>query len=375
MLTLIFILFLTLFIISLAWVVYPVFVYPYLLRRLAMKRKRMDFFEAFPSPPPRVSFVIIAHNEEKAISEKLENTLSLDYPQDRFEVIVASDGSTDATNEIVQKFAGRGVRLFAPEKRVGKTPITNMVARECNGEILVFSDATGEFSKNAVKSLVKSLYLPSVGCATGRVAYRYSGSSVDEGFRTYQNRLVPLRRVESDFHTEVSVSGSIHAVRKEHFSEIPSHLPADLHLPYTIARQGLRTVYVDDAVSVEETRKEAGREYNGRVRAAILAYSFVNFLKNHRGEIEDGRYLFQVFSHKVMRWFMPQALLALLVSSLFLSVFIKFFWIVFLTQALFYLTAFLSHTLSGRFKLPPITGVPLFFTISNIAFLEGFFRG
>lgn len=120
---------------------------------------------------PSVTFLITAYNEERNIGAKLEQTLALNYPSDRLEIIVASDGSTDRTDEIVRSFADRGVRLVRVEGRVGKTETQNRAVREARGEIIVFSDATTRYEPDAVRMLVRNYADPGVGAVSGRYEY------------------------------------------------------------------------------------------------------------------------------------------------------------------------------------------------------------
>src|SRR5215470_10998048 len=135
---------------------------------------------------PRVSVIIAAYNEERDIEAKLENSLALDYPRDRMEIIVASDGSTDRTDDIVRAFADRGVRLFRCEGGMGKTAVSNLAAGAASGEILVFSDATGMWNRDAVAEMASHFADPRVGCVSGRVGYRYDVSPASRGFGAYQ---------------------------------------------------------------------------------------------------------------------------------------------------------------------------------------------
>ena len=122
---------------------------------------------------PTVSLIISAYNEEEAIAAKLQNTLELDYPKDRLEIIVASDGSTDRTDEIVRGFADRGVTLIRFEGGMGKTAVLNAAVQHARWEVLIFSDATGMYSRNAVARMAGHFADPRVGCVSGRVGYTY----------------------------------------------------------------------------------------------------------------------------------------------------------------------------------------------------------
>jgi cellulose synthase/poly-beta-1,6-N-acetylglucosamine synthase-like glycosyltransferase len=285
--------------------------YPLLVRALARLRPR-PFAPA--AIEPTVSFLIAAYNEEAVIAKKLENTLALDYPREKLEIVVASDASTDGTHAIVRGFAERGVRLFVPAEHLGKTGTANAAVPTTRGEILVFSDATGMYNPEALRALVRSFADPGVGAVTGRVLYRYDESATARGFAAYQRLVVPQRRAESVFGTETSVSGSIHALRRERFAAAPPELSFDIVHPLHVAMAGQRTVYEDGATSLEEARSRPEDEFRSRVRIAVRMWSFVPYLLPRLPRCRDRMYVFQVLSHKLLRW-LSAPLLALAVVS------------------------------------------------------------
>jgi cellulose synthase/poly-beta-1,6-N-acetylglucosamine synthase-like glycosyltransferase len=285
--------------------------YPLLVRGLALLRPR----PFRPAPiEPTVSFLIAAYNEEAVIAEKLENTLALDYPRDKLEIVVASDGSTDGTHAVVERFAERGVRLFVPEGHLGKTGTANAAVPTTRGEILVFSDATGMYNREAVRALVRNFADARVGAVTGRVLYRYDESVTARGFEAYQRLVVPQRRAESVFGTETSVSGSIHAVRRERFAAAPPELSFDIVHPLHVALSGQRTVYEAEATSLEDARSRPEDEFRSRVRIAVRMWSFVPYLLARLPSCRDAMYVFQVVSHKLLRW-LSAPLLALAAAA------------------------------------------------------------
>jgi cellulose synthase/poly-beta-1,6-N-acetylglucosamine synthase-like glycosyltransferase len=268
---------------------------------------------------PRVSFIITAHNEERDIARKVDNTLALEYPRDRLEILVASDGSTDRTHSIVEGYAGRGVRLAATPRRVGKTAATQRAVGEAGGELLVFSDATGLYNPDALRHLCRAAADPEVGCVSGRVEYEYGDSLLSRGFRLYQRYEKALRRAESACGSLTSVSGSIHAVRRALFPSAQAHQNYDLLLPLALARRGLRAVYENEAVSMETARTRARDEFQARVRAAIRAFSYLGELRRFGWVLNYPFFVWAVVSHKILRWFTPLWLILLLCGHLFLA--------------------------------------------------------
>src|SRR5262245_26816740 len=164
---------------------------------------------------PRVSVIIAAYNEERDIEAKLKNTLALDYPRDRMEIIVASDCSTDQTDEIVSGFSAQGVILYRQPGRFGKTVAQNRAVKISSGAILVFSDATTMYEPDAVRKIVRSFADPEVGCVAGQLIYAdASSSAVGCGCRSYWGYEKFLKRCESQVDSLIGVSGCLYAVRR-----------------------------------------------------------------------------------------------------------------------------------------------------------------
>lgn len=342
--------------------------YPLLVQLLARLRPRPVRRSAIE---PEVSLIIAAYNEEKSIEAKLENTLALDYPRDRLEVVIASDGSTDRTHEIVRAWADRGVRLFVPDRHLGKTGTANLVVPTTRGEILVFSDATGIYNRGALRALVANFADASVGAVTGRVAYRYDGSVAAHGFADYQRFVVPQRKAESRFGSETSVSGSIHAVRRSSFRSAPAELSFDMVHPLHVAQAGQRTVYEDGAESLEVARTRASEEFRTRVRLAVRAYSFIPYLLRGLPGCRDPLFVFQVLSHKLLRWLSPIFLALAAAASLALAPRGGAWLIPPLAFGLLAVLATLGWLASRSGSSARLLAAPLFFATINLAFLVG----
>ena len=165
---------------------------------------------------PRVTFLITAYNEEHSIAAKLENTLSLDYPGEKLEVIVASDGSTDSTDTIVKQFHDQGVILNRVEGRVGKTETQNQTVAKATGDIIIFSDATTNYKKDAIRNIVQNYADPQVGAVSGRYEYiNPTGAAVGLGtvlFWKYENL---IKRLQTRIHTITGCCGCIYSVRRD----------------------------------------------------------------------------------------------------------------------------------------------------------------
>jgi len=316
---------------------------------------------------------VVAHNEAQAIGSKLENTLALDWPRERLEVIVASDASDDGTDEIVAPHRDPRVRLVRNPERGGKTATTALAVAAARGSVLVFSDATGVYDRGALRALVAPLADPSVGAVSGRVTYRYGDSETARGFRLYQRFVVAQRQAEPALGGVTSASGSIHSLRREVFEPVPAHLSYDMVVPALCAMHGQRCSYAPDATSLEQSRERASEEFAARVRIAVRAYGFLAWLWRERARIRRRSYLWQLFFHKVLRWFSPHLLALLLVSHALLATQGGIaLWLLPPHAGLWLLAAALVR-FEGRLRFPGSAPLLLFAT-ANAAQAVGFWR-
>lgn len=319
---------------------------------------------------PAVTFLITAYNEEKKIRKKLENTLGLDYPTDKLEIIVASDGSTDRTDEIVKEFEDKGVVLHRVEGRVGKTETQNQTVRIARGDIIIFSDATTEYKKDAVRKIVRNYSDPSVGAVSGRYEYvNPTGAPVGQGtilFWKYENF---VKSRQTRIKTITGCCGCIYSVRKDLYAPLPGDIISDLVEPLKILEKGYRVAFEQDAIAYEKTEEGVSDEFSMRVRVITRAMNGLAYVKSLLNPLKYPFVSFQLNSHKVFRWLIPFFLIIILLCNpLLLN---KGFYIAtFLLQILFYasaLTAWVMERFDRRIKL---LSIPLFFCLINLASLR-----
>lgn len=317
---------------------------------------------------PSVTIIITAYNEELALAAKLEETLALDYPENNLEVIVASDCSSDRTDEIVREFAPRGVRLHRQTQRLGKTAAQNAAVSLASGEIILFSDATTVYQPNVLRTLMPNFADPSVGCATGRLVYTDSAkSSVGHGARSYWSYESLLRKHESSVCSLIGVCGCLYAVRRSSYVPLDHEACSDFVIATKMVEQGLRAVYEPDAVCTEETNTEANKELNTRVR--IIAQTFADLWRNRAmlNPRRSGFYAVELISHKVMRYLIPIFLMSILASSVVLAPRSVFFSIVLAVQIGFYSAAVLAWILESSGLHIRVLALPQYFVLGNIA--------
>ncbi len=295
--------------------VYSMLLYPLLM--LALSRLARRGFARGPMAPA-VSLIISAYNEEAAIGASLENCLALDYPRDKLEIIVASDGSTDGTEAIVGGFAARGVRLLRFEGGLGKSAVLNEAAARAAGEILAFSDATGLWSRNALAAMAAHYADPRVGCVSGRVGYANDQSLAGRGFGVYQRYVLALRRAEGAFGAGFNASGSIHSIRSAVFRPGPPDTFMDMVDPLHAAMQGFRTTFEAAAISTETVRQRTAEEFRARLRIGMRGWRFMAYALPRLPVLRSPMYCFQVVSHKFLRWLVGPSLPVILATNLLL---------------------------------------------------------
>jgi cellulose synthase/poly-beta-1,6-N-acetylglucosamine synthase-like glycosyltransferase len=318
------------------------------------------------------------YNGANWIGKRLDNALSLDYPQDRLEIIVGSDGSTDGTNEIVAGYADRGVRFFA-FPRQGKIPTLNAIAAQATGDIIVFSDTTGMFAPDALRVLLSSFADPTVGAVGGNQTY-VSGKSVGSvniAERLYWNFDQRLKTLQSESGSMIAATGTIYALRRELFQPVPVGVLDD-HMISTLAiAQGYRLVYEPDAVAYQTIAPSDEAEFRRKVRVIVQGLWTMWMQRPLFNPFRYGFYSIQLFSHKLLRWSIVWPLLTLLAVAPSLYRAGRFYRLVTLGQIGFYGSAlgamFLRQTSFGRRKIFKPLVVPYYFCMVNIAELRAWY--
>jgi len=356
---------------------YIYFGYPLLLYLLSLfRRSRVRTDETYR---PIVSLIIAAYNEEAVIGEKIENSLQLDYPKDKLEIIVFSDASTDRTDEIVKSYADQGVKLLRIEERKGKTYCQNEAAKIAQGKILVFSDANSMYEPNAVRKLVRHFADERVGCVSGELRYRSDKGSV-EGERTYWKYEQTIKRLESRVSSVVGGNGSIYAVRQELFESLPSDALEDFVRPLRLVQKGYRVIYEPNALNWETAAPNPSREFQRRVRIVTRSvYSLFRdkALRTLLNPFRYGIFSVQLWSHKVLRWFSGLFSLLMFTLNIFLLEQGTMYTVTMAGQGAFYLLAFwgfISETALNR-RAPKLPHIAYYFCLSCYAMLKGVYNG
>ncbi|RMF98061.1 MAG: glycosyltransferase family 2 protein, partial [Candidatus Schekmanbacteria bacterium] len=315
---------------------------------------------------PAVTLFIPAYNEEKVIAEKISNSLALDYPKDKLEIVVASDASTDSTEEEVKKFKDDRVKFFKSVKRGGKNSIINEFLGLCKGEIIIFTDANCLFQKDALKFLIERFFDSKVGLVVGRLKYVDEKSSVGKGEGLYFKYESMIKKMESSFGTLVAATGSIYAVRKNLISTLDLDVANDLAHPIQIASQGYKIVFEERAVAIEKATISAREEFNRRARIVTRGMTaFIRYWRKY-GMLK-GMWGFCFISHKLIRWFIPFFLIALFILNIFLDSLI--YNIFFTVQCAFYILSLCGFFF--RKRVGKLFSIPFYFVLINLAAMSG----
>ncbi len=356
-----------LFWIGLSFIVYVYVGYPVLVVLLSLFVKRGVKQE---DREPSVTFLISAYNEEKSIKGKLEDTLALDYPKDKLQILVASDGSTDRTDEIVKGFSSEGVLLCRVEGRVGKTETQNQAVKQATGEIIVFSDATTKYRKDAVRKIVRNYADPGVGAVSGRYEYMNpTGGAVGAGTMLFWNYENFIKRRQTAIRTITGCCGCIYSLRRELYEPLPREIISDLVEPLKILEKGYRIVFEQDAVAFEITEEKAEEEYSMRVRVITRGMNGLAYVRNLLNPFQYPFVSFQLISHKILRWMVPAfALLVFAANLLLLDR--GFYRVTMGLQTGFYLSAFAGWLLDRKGGKARLFSLPMYFCIVNLAAVQ-----
>lgn len=357
---------------SVLWVLYTYVLYPLIL--LLMSAGKRAVRHNAPETWPQVSLVIAAHNEEAVLREKLENSLALDYPPDRVQIIVASDGSTDATESIAAAFEGRGVVLHRVEERGGKTQAQNEAVCLAQGEFLVFSDANSIYDAQALKRIIEPFADTTVGCVCGELRYANpEGDAAGKGEGVYWRYEQFLKRRESALSSTLGANGSIYALRRDLFEELDADIISDFIMPVRVWRRGFRVVYEPSAVAEERSGGTFTDEFHRRTR--IIARS-LRGLWAERGVLNPfahGWFAVQMISHKLMRWTVPLAMIVAFASNALLRDIAPYSFF-FDAQVVLYGLAFMGNVWPAGLGRLAIFYIPAHFVAINAGALLGLLR-
>jgi cellulose synthase/poly-beta-1,6-N-acetylglucosamine synthase-like glycosyltransferase len=319
--------------------------YPLLLRALLALRRRPTLRPGTWDELPRVSLIVAAYDEEEVIAAKVANALALDYPRERLEIVVASDGSADATAERARA-AGADVVLELP--RGGKVAAQNAAAKRASGEILAFSDANSTWAPDALRHLIEPFADPAVGYVCGQVRFLDPGGDNLEG--AYWRYEMAVREMESALAGITAGNGAIYAVRADAYVELPPAGSHDLSFPFRLAKQGRLALYVPWARAEEKMVPTLEGEFARKRRMMVGLWDIVVGEGMLRPRGYPPLYGFEIGSHRLLRYATPLLHLLALLTNLAL---LGEGWIYAVTLAA-QLALLLAAALGGRLPFAPL---------------------
>ena len=294
-----------LFWISLAALVWTHVAYPAFALLLARVRPRPF---AAADELPTVTVIVAAHDEESVIERRIANLLALDYPADRLEIVVTSDASTDATEELAERAGARVIR----NPRGGKVAAQDRAVRETESEVLAFSDANATWAPDALRRLVRPFADAKVAYACGRLRIEQADGSNREG--VYWRYELAVRGAESRLGSVTGGNGSIYAVRRSDYVDVDPRFGHDLSLPYLMVQHGRRAVYESSAVASEKPTPSNETEYRRKVR--MFEHCWLIVLRGKMLRRQPLGYLVELVSHRHLRYASGLLHIVLLATSL-----------------------------------------------------------
>jgi biofilm PGA synthesis N-glycosyltransferase PgaC len=267
---------------------------------------------------PRITIVMAVHNEEEYLLRKLNNLAALDYPADRLEAIVVSDGSTDKTDDILREWQGPNRLSLILQSHLGKANALNHAIAEARGEVVCFTDARQIIAQDGLKNLMSNFADPSVGCASGSLAiHENETASHADGVSLYWRLEKRIRNWEGLIGSTVGATGAFYAVRKDLLSQLPiGTILDDVYIPLRVARQNSRVIFDSKALAWDDFKPSSKSEFHRKVRTLVGNYQLLQLAPWILTRSNPLR--IQFFCHKLLRLFVPFAMLGALVSALWL---------------------------------------------------------
>ena len=344
------------------------------IKRLFVKPRKLVL------PPdellPEVTLFITAYNEQDIVNDKMQNSVELDYPKDKFHIVWVTDGTNDNTNEVLKAWPQATV-YFQPQRQ-GKTAAMNRGVKLVNTPIIIFTDANTMLNKEAIREIVLAFTDPKVGCVAGekRIAVQSKDGAAAGGEGIYWKYESTLKKWDSELYSAVGAAGELFAVRKELFEDMESDtLLDDFILSHRIAMQGYKVAYCSSAYAVESGSADMKEEEKRKIRIAAGGLQSIWRLRPLLNIFKYGILSFQYISHRVLRWsvtpFMLFLLLPLNIAILLLGGSVCIYGTILVLQVLFYIMGLWGYYLSTKQIKNKILFIPYYFLFMNINVFKG----
>lgn len=322
---------------------------------------------------PQTTMMVSCYNEAAIIREKLNNCLALNYPKDKFNIIVISDGSDDGTDEIVKEFEGKGVQLIRQEGRLGKTSGLNLGVAATEAEVIIFSDANAMFDPLAIRMLVRNFNDPDVGYVVGAALYTDAESNASaKSENTYWKYEIFMKKLETQLHSVVGGDGAIYAIRRTLYEPLQQEDINDFVNPLQIIAKGYRGVFDADAMCFEETAGDFDKEGHRKQRIVNRSFRGLMRVKEVLNPFKFGFYSLEIISHKLLRWLMPVFIIAIALGSTFLAQQgFAYFQLLVIFEVAFLWLAVVGYYKAEQENISPAFFYPYYFLMVNYRSLLG----
>jgi len=326
---------------------------------------------------PEVTLLVAAYNEEDVVEEKMKNSLALDYPADKLHFMWVTDGSTDQTNTMLERYGC--VKILYQSERQGKTSALNRAMDYVNTPIVVFTDANTMINRESIREIVACFEDAKVGCVAGekRIAMKEKDNAAGGGEGLYWKYESALKRLDGRLYSAMGAAGELFSIRTELFEKMDSDtLLDDFILSMRIVQRGYKIAYCAEAYAIENGSADMNEERKRKVRIAAGGLQSIWRLRELMNVFKHGIVSFQYVSHRVLRWSVtPLALFALLPLNVLL-VFVSdnpVYGVLLVAQILFYALAYGGYVLSKKQIKNKYLYVPYYFTFMNINVVKGVF--
>lgn len=361
------------FLILNSYLIYPIVIYLISLFFLGKKKEQsMDEY-------PPISIIISAYNEEKVIENRIRNIISSHYPLNNIEILVGSDCSSDKTNEILRQLITEipQLRVFLFSERRGKAGVLNEIVDYAKSEILVFTDANTEFQKDALKNLVHNFSDNRIGGVSGKLELVETLSHLQKGVeeRKYWQYETFIKKSEGNLGILIGANGGIFAIKKSLFTKIPLDKPVtdDFFISLSVVKKGFRLVFDETAIAYEEVAKDVKTEFRRKIRFAATNFQTITFFKEL---LFNKNFLlsYAFWSHKIIRWYLPLILIALMIVNVLLVGYNPIFDALLYLQIVVYLLGILGYLLLQIGIRIGLISLISYFLLTNLALLIGLIK-
>lgn len=343
-----------LFYISAFIIVWAMLGYPLSLKIIAKIYKTRKLLKEY-THQPSVTVMVVAHNEERVILQKLNNIIELDYPKDKIEFLISSDNSTDRTNEIIRRFIAEhpeyNIRLYEVKERKGKTNAQNESKKTITTEYIVMTDANSLLDKNAVKELMAAFTSEDIAYVTGRLSIvNRHASDVSSTEAVYWDNDLAMREIEGRIQTITAGNGALYACRTKDYHDFDPIQCHDSAMPIFFALNGKRAIPNHDAVAYEKAGEVIQDEFSRKVRMNRVIIKHILPDVRILNVFKYKWFTYFYFGHRTCRYLLWVMHLIVFVTNMFLLNVSWFYLLTFLSQVMFYLIALLKVVLKINSK-------------------------